>query len=142
MLHVIPRAVFLHVEDNVNDARVFRQAVESVTSNIRVRRVASAETALELIGGAGGEGGPPFDCVVTSLSLPGMGGGDLARRLRQRYDSATLPLIGMTRDTPVGNDDRGWFDAIYQKCETPRGLRAAAQAAVDLWFSQARRFHC
>lgn len=142
MLHVIPHAVFLHVEDNVNDARVFREAIESVTSNIRVRRVASAETALELIGSAGGDGGPPFDCVVTSLNLPGMSGGDLARRLRQRYDSATLPLVGMTRDTPVGSADRGWFDALYQKCGTARGLRAAAQATVDLWFSQARRFHC
>ncbi len=141
MLHVIPHAVFLHVEDNVKDARVFRLAVEGVTSNIRVRRVSSAETALDLIG-ADGRSGPPFDCVVSSLTLPGMTGGDLARRLRQRYDGATLPIVGMTRDTAAGSADSDWFDAIYQKCETQRGLRPVAQAIVDLWFAQARRFHC
>ncbi|NNC27317.1 hypothetical protein HKX42_10570, partial [Salinisphaera sp. USBA-960] len=66
MLHVLPHAVFLHVEDNVNDALAFRLALEGATGNIRVRRVGSVETALELLSTPDAAAGPPFDCVIAS----------------------------------------------------------------------------
>ncbi|WP_067339873.1 response regulator [Stappia indica] len=143
MLHVLPHAVFLHVEDNVNDALAFRLALEGATGNIRVRRVGSVETALELLSTPDAAAGPPFDCVVASLDLPAGRAGELARRVRQRYDSATLPLVGLTRGTPpVAAEDGDWFDAVHQKPEAPREMKRIAREIVDLWFSRARRFHC
>jgi CheY-like chemotaxis protein len=141
MMHAIPHAVFLHVESNTRDAGMLSEALARVTRNIRVRRVSAAETALELIAD-GGEGGPPFDCVVSSLCLPGLDGAGLARRLRQRFDAATLPVFGLTRDAPVGASEGDWFDAVFQKAGDVRGLLPVASTMVDLWFSQARRFHC
>ncbi|WP_037546464.1 hypothetical protein [Stappia stellulata] len=120
---------------------MWSDALARVTGNVRVRRVSAAETALALISESG-EGGPPFDCVVSSLCLPGLNGAGLARRLRQRFDAATLPVFGLTRDAPASAPDCDWFDAVFQKAGDVRGLLPAAAAIVDLWFSQARRFHC
>ncbi|SDT89038.1 response regulator [Stappia sp. ES.058] len=141
MMHAIPHAVFLHVEADTHDASVMSEALKRVTGNVRVRRVSAAETALDLVSG-GGEGGPPFDCVISSLCLPGLDGAGLARRLRQRFDVATLPVFGLTRDAPASTPDCDWFDAVFQKASDARGLLPVAAAIVDLWFSQARRFHC
>ncbi|WP_349359373.1 hypothetical protein [Stappia sp.] len=141
MLHVIPHAVFLHVEDNPDEARLFRDALARVTANIRIRRVSSAETALGLMPvPRPGDAGPPFDCVVSRLRLPGRSGQDLARALRQRYDAATLPLVAVTHDVPAAAETP--FDAVYQKAASVRAMEPVAHAIVDLWFSQARRFHC
>ncbi|MHC5654776.1 response regulator [Stappia sp.] len=142
MLHAIPHAVFLHVEDNTDDARLFRETLEALTGNVRIRRVSLAETALDLLADTDEADGPPFDCVVTAVRLPGLNGGDLARRLRQRFDAASLPIIGLTRDAPVNEASAGWFDALFQKPDTSRGLRPVVQAIVDLWFTKARRYHC
>jgi CheY-like chemotaxis protein len=141
MMHAIPHAVFLHVEADSRDAGILSDALARVTRNIRIRRVSAAETALELIS-ENGEGGPPFDCVVSSLCLPGLDGAGLARRLRQRFDPATLPVFGLTRDAPASAPDCDWFDAVFQKTGDVRGILPAASAIVDLWFTQARRFHC
>ena len=141
MLHVLPHAVFLHVEDNVNDALAFRLALEGATGNIRVRRVGSVETALELLA-TPDAAAPPFDCVVASLDLPGGRAGELARRLRQRHDSATLPLVGLTRGAVPVAADGDWFEAVHEKPATPREFKRIAREIVELWFARARRFHC
>lgn len=141
MLHAIPDAVFLHVEDNPADATLFSDVLQSVTGNVRVRRVSSIASALDLLDVEPG-GALPVDCVVTSLSLAGADtGGELARRLRQRFDAATLPIVGLAHDMPAGADT-SWFDAVYQKSASRRGLRPVVQAIVSLWFGKARRFHC
>lgn len=51
---------------------------------------ASAETALDCLDKR------PVDVVCTALSLPGMDGIELARRLRARQDAAALPIILLT----------------------------------------------
>ncbi|WP_186387389.1 hypothetical protein [Stappia sp. TSB10P1A] len=127
----------------MNDAMAFRLALESVTGNIRVRRVGSVETALELLSTPDAAAGPPFDCVVASLDLPGTGAGDLARRLRQRYDSSTLPLVGLTgAAAPSPASDNDWFDVVYEKPTLPREMKRVVREIIDVWFQRARRFHC
>jgi CheY-like chemotaxis protein len=140
MLHVIPDAVFLHVEDNAADARLFREVLATVTGNIRVRRVSSVSSALELLS-VDDPVALPFDCVVTSTGLGGGRVRDLACRLRQRYDTEILPIIGLAR-APLADETAGWFDAVYRKSDSRRGLRPVVEAIVSLWFERARRFHC
>ena len=121
----------------------FRLALESVTGNIRVRRVGSVETALELLSTPDAAAGPPFDCVGASLDRPGTGAGALARRLRPRYDSSTLPLVGLTgAAAPSPASDSDWFDVVYEKPALPREMKRVVREIIDLWFQRARRFHC
>ena len=140
MLHVIPDAVFLHVEDSAADAQLFRDVLSMVTGNVRVRRVSSIAGALNLLS-VDEPGAVPFDCVVASTGLAGGSARELACRLRQRYDTATLPIIGLARDAPQ-SEAASWFDAVYQKCDSRKGLRPVVEAIVSLWFDRARRFHC
>jgi CheY-like chemotaxis protein len=42
------------------------------------------------------ESGDPFDIVLMDVQMPGMSGHDVTRRLRQRYDRNTLPIVALT----------------------------------------------
>jgi signal transduction histidine kinase/ActR/RegA family two-component response regulator len=42
------------------------------------------------------QSGNPFDIVLMDVQMPGMSGHDVTRRLRQRYDRNTLPIVALT----------------------------------------------
>lgn len=144
----IPHVVFLHVEADTEAARLFREALLGISSNIRVRRVMTGQAALELIARSDRqEAGPPFDCIVTNTAPLDMTGAELAARLRQRFDPALLPVIALTEE---GLPDEGedlpaadpLFDAVYRQSQDPRRLAQVADKIVATWFAAARRFHC
>ena len=42
------------------------------------------------------DSGSPFDIVLMDVQMPGMSGHEVTRRLRQRYDRNTLPVVALT----------------------------------------------
>ncbi|MEO8199130.1 MAG: response regulator [Gemmatimonadota bacterium] len=107
--------------------------VLSVSSRILERegytvlQAADGALALEMIA----QRGPP-ECVVTDVMMPGIGGVELARRLRQ--DHPTLPVIFMSG---FSADDSRWKGAsilassVLQKPFLPAALVATVAAALS-----------
>jgi two-component system, NtrC family, response regulator AtoC len=82
----------LIVDDDVLQARLIRSNLER-PGRIRVEVVSSAEEALERLAGS------PLDAVLTDLTMPGMDGIELVRRIRDTDPS--LPVIVMTANATV-----------------------------------------
>jgi CheY-like chemotaxis protein len=79
----------------VDDSRVTREMVRRLLEDggFEVVPVAEADQALRLLGEQ------EFDCLVTDIEMPGMGGLELTRRLRETPSLAHLPVIVVsTRD--------------------------------------------
>ena len=61
----------------------------------RVTQAESGARALKAVDDAC-EDGQPFDLVLMDLQMPDMSGYEVARRLRMRFDSDTLPIVAVT----------------------------------------------
>jgi two-component system, chemotaxis family, response regulator Rcp1 len=88
------RRQILLVDDNPSDSHLFQTALEEVSSRVKVYWVASGEEALEYVEQRGrfqdvGE----VDVVVLDLSLPGMDGFEVLRRLRKSDAARYKPVI-------------------------------------------------
>ena len=70
--------------------------------------------------------GPPFDLVVTDLSMPEMSGRELASAIRQRY--AGLPVLLLTGDTDAAADSED-VAAVVKKPFQLDALDAAIRRA-------------
>jgi two-component system cell cycle sensor histidine kinase/response regulator CckA len=93
----------------------------------RVLQAAGGDVALELVD----RNGPP-DLVLTDLMMPGMGGAELARRLRERWPA--LPILFMSGYSVEDLLRQGAIDSgrmIIQKPFTPDGLVRAVAAALS-----------
>ena len=48
----------------------------------------------------------PFDLVITDNRMPGMGGKELARRVRERFPDTRILYVSGSQDPPASHDDR------------------------------------
>jgi two-component system CheB/CheR fusion protein len=78
----------LLVEDDADIRGTMQQVLEF--DGCEVREAGDGPQALQAV-----EGGA-FDAALVDIGLPGMDGYELARRLRQRFDAARLPLVALT----------------------------------------------
>jgi PAS domain S-box-containing protein len=75
----------------------------------------------------------PFDVVLMDVQMPGMSGHDVARELRRRHDTHTLPIIALTAAALVSERDEaiasGMTDFLTKPIDAER-LRQALVRAV------------
>ena len=117
-------AIILLVEDEPAVRAIAARSLER--SGFRVLQASGGAAALELVD----RHGQP-DLVLTDLMMPGIGGVDLARRLRER--SPSLPVLFMSgysvedllRQGAIGSER-----VILQKPFTPDGLVRSVAAAL------------
>jgi CheY-like chemotaxis protein len=81
-----PGARVLLVEDNPDTARLMARWLRGAGYYPEVAD--SAEAALRML-----EAGPPPDCIVLDLILPGLDGFGLLSRLRERPEVADIPVV-------------------------------------------------
>jgi CheY-like chemotaxis protein len=112
----------LLVEDEAHLREITRRVL--VRGGYAVQAVADAEAALALIE----TGGAPA-VLVTDIELPGMGGIDCARKLRERDPGLrVLYISGMTADPR----DRAMTGARFlAKPYSPEALMRAVRSVVD-----------
>ena len=81
-----PGARVLVVEDNPDTARLMARWLRG--AGYQPELADSAEAALRAL-----DAGPPPDCIVLDLILPGLDGLGLLSRLRERPDAAEIPVV-------------------------------------------------
>ena len=85
----------LIVEDNPDEAELFRAALDEVAADVGVAVAGSAGAALELLAGPGGW--PRI--LVTDHHLPDLSGQELIRRVLAQPRGAQLALVMLSGDT-------------------------------------------
>ena len=91
------RYQILLVDDNPSDSHLFQTALQEASSRVKLYWVASGEEALEYVEQQGRfQGVGEVDIVVLDLSLPGMDGFEVLRRLRKSDACRYKPVIVMS----------------------------------------------
>jgi CheY-like chemotaxis protein len=99
-----PRSRILYVEDNKDSREMLRELLLQSRNDYDITAVETAAEALVL------DGKTPFDLYILDMSLPGMDGMALCRRLRDR--GRTSPII--------------FFSAMVQPADREYCLKAGA----------------
>jgi PAS domain S-box-containing protein len=80
------------------------------------------------------QSGNPFDIVLMDVQMPGMSGHDVTRRLRQRYDRNTLPIVALTAAALVSEREdamaAGMNDFLTKPIDAER-LRQTLRQVLD-----------
>jgi CheY-like chemotaxis protein len=91
------RYQILLVDDNPSDSHLFQTALQEASSRVKVYWVASGEEALEYMEQRDRfQGVGEVDIVVLDLSLPGMDGFEVLRRLRKSDTGRYKPIVVMS----------------------------------------------
>lgn len=83
-----PRPV-LYIEDNPSNYALVRKVLEA-TGRYTVSRATTGEEGLEAVART------PPDLILLDLDLPGIGGVDVARKLRANPATANTPIIAVS----------------------------------------------
>jgi two-component system, cell cycle sensor histidine kinase and response regulator CckA len=119
-------ATVLLVEDEPVVRAIAARSLER--GGFRVLQASDGAAALALMGGPRGQP----DLVLTDLMMPGMGGAELARRLRERWP--TLPILFMSGYSmeDLHREDAADFEGVLiQKPFTPDTLVRSVAAALS-----------
>jgi DNA-binding NtrC family response regulator len=113
----------LIIDDNPDVPRFLQRLIEGELP-VETRSAGSAEEALRILA----EGA--FHCVLADMKMPGMGGMELLRTIRQK--DASLPVIIMTAygaiETAVESMKEGAYDFITKPFEEERLLHTVRRA--------------
>src|SRR5579863_1120046 len=82
------RARLLLVDDDEANRELLRSRL--LRSGYQVEVAQDGNEALDLVGSR------PFDLVLLGVGMPGMGGFELLRRIRDRWSASQLPVIMVT----------------------------------------------
>ena len=85
----------LLIEDSDDDASMIRRLAETSRLNVHLERLTDGEAAIEYLAARSasedGPGGPHV--VLLDLSLPGLGGIEILRRIKSDTQLADIPVI-------------------------------------------------
>ncbi|WP_127995929.1 PAS domain-containing hybrid sensor histidine kinase/response regulator [Piscinibacter defluvii] len=98
----LPPARVLVAEDNPVNMLIVVAMLEQW--GLRVAQAGDGAQAVEAVDAAAAAGAP-FDLVLMDVHMPVMSGHAAVRRLRERFDAQTLPVVALTAAALVGERD-------------------------------------
>jgi len=125
----------LLVDDDPNEVLFLRNAFAATGATIDIRHADSGEMALAEIA----RESP--DLVLLDLSMPGMDGYDVLRRLRADEATRTLPTLifsSSDRDEDIRRSYRDHANAYLVKPRSADGYRDLARNLEGFWYDTAR----
>ena len=122
----------LIVEDNPVNMMIAAAMLEQW--GVEVVQAVDGSTAIVAVSQAVNRG-RPVDLVLMDVQMPGMSGHEAARRLRQRFDARTLPIVALTAAALVSEREEalaaGMNDFLTKPVDTGK-LRAALLRCADM----------
>lgn len=102
----------LLVEDCDGDAMLFRRTLMRACPDAELRIAHTAESGLVLLQQASSTGSDPLpDLIVTDLNLPGMGGVEFIRTLKNDYRFRRIPCLVLSSSSDI-HDIEAAYDAF------------------------------
>jgi DNA-binding response OmpR family regulator len=99
------RLVVLHVEKNREEISLLARACEAANLPINLHGISDPNKAIEYLSGVGDFADrkryPRADLVILDLELPGMGGIELLKWIRNQSDLRNLPVLVFTQSQKV-----------------------------------------
>ncbi|HSV26709.1 MAG TPA: response regulator [Sedimentisphaerales bacterium] len=88
----------LLVEDDTGDQKLIAQSLRAEKVSNQIKMVGSGEEAIEYMTAslAGEQGKPLPDLVLLDLNLPGMGGKEFLKRIKQNPGLVDIPVVILT----------------------------------------------
>ena len=133
-------SVVLLVEDDPGDQKLMRYALSQQELRSRLEIVGTGEEALNYLERTAADGSDSQrpDLILLDLNMPGIGGKEFLRRIKQdeRFSNIPVVIVSTSDATSDIQDSYRMKAAGYiQKCPSPDELRRVVQKLVHYWFA-------
>ena len=137
-------ATILLVEDDPGDQKLIKMSLECQKISNDVFVTETGEAALDYLSRskAGDSECPPVNLILLDLNMPGMGGKEFLRRVKQDDQLDTIPIVVLT----TSNSEQGILESYklhaagyIKKPVSLEGFRKVMQELEEYWFVICRR---
>jgi CheY-like chemotaxis protein len=136
--------VILLIEDDIGDQKLIKQALHRDRVGNELNIVNTAEEALEYLEQSkqGEQSCPMPDLILLDLNMPGMGGKDLLKQLKDDPILDAIPVVVLTTsdsDKDVLESFQLQAAGYIKKPANLEGFKQAMHNLTDYWFVICRR---
>lgn len=138
-------AVILLVEDDQGDQKLIRSSMfqEKIVNDLRI--VSSGEQALEYLqrSRSGDKQSPIPDLILLDLNMPGMGGKELLKQVKQDEDLKFIPIVVLTTsdsEQDIMDSYKLYASGYIKKPISLRGFQEVMQNLEEYWFMVCKPF--
>jgi CheY-like chemotaxis protein len=131
--------VMLVIEDDLGDQKLLRSALNNLSMPVIFSVHGTAEEALDYLNNCKGQGGNPRpNLILLDLNMPGMGGREFLRRIKQDESLCPIPVVVLTTSDSQSDIEQCYrlhAAGYIQKPATPAELRQIMAKVAEYWFT-------
>jgi len=142
---MLKNAVILLVEDDLGDQKLIKSSMfkEKIGNVLKV--VGSGEEALQYLQKSkqGCPQAPMPDLVLLDLNMPGMGGKELLRKIKNDEQLKVIPIVILTTsdsEQDIFESYKLYASGYIKKPVTIRGFQQVMQELEEYWFVVCKPF--
>lgn len=133
-------SIVLLVEDDPGDQKLMRYALSQQELRSHLEIVGTGEEALNYLEQTmvEGSGVARPDLILLDLNMPGIGGKEFLRRMKQDQRFCDIPVVVVSTSDATSDIQETYrmkAAGYIQKCPSPDELRRVVQKLVQYWFA-------